>query len=78
MKSEMDLMRMDERQRFHWLRANRATLMFVGVVWLLMNAFDALGGDLPAAKTKLDIGAFLDKHGVEFDDYDERTKERAS
>ncbi len=40
MRSEMDLMRMDERQRFHWLRANRATLMVVGVVWLLMIAFE--------------------------------------
>ena len=40
MKSEMDLMRMDERQRLHWFRANRATLMVVGVVWLLMIAFE--------------------------------------
>jgi hypothetical protein len=40
MKSEMDLMRMDERQQFHWLRANRATLMVVGVVWFLMIAFE--------------------------------------
>ncbi len=40
MRSEMDLMRMDERQRLHWLRANRATLMVVGVVWLLMIAFE--------------------------------------
>ena len=47
MKSEMDLMRMDERQRFHWLRANRATLMFVGVVWLLMIAFELSEGRTP-------------------------------
>jgi len=36
MKDEMDLMRMDERQRLSWLRVNRGTLMVVGVVWLLM------------------------------------------
>lgn len=47
MKSEMDLMRMDERQRFHWLRANRSTLMFVGVVWLLMIAFELSEGRTP-------------------------------
>ncbi len=47
MKSEMDLMRMDERQRFHWLRANRATLMVVGVVWLLMIAFELSEGRTP-------------------------------
>lgn len=47
MKSEMDLMRMDERQRLHWLRANRATLMFVGVVWLLMIAFELSEGRTP-------------------------------
>ncbi|MFH1864721.1 MAG: hypothetical protein ABIK85_02435 [Candidatus Eisenbacteria bacterium] len=47
MKSEMDIMRMDERQRTHWLRANRATLMFVGVVWLLMIAFELSEGRTP-------------------------------
>ncbi len=47
MKSEMDLMRMDERQRFHWLRANRATLMIVGAVWLLMIAFELSEGRTP-------------------------------
>ncbi len=47
MNGEMDLMRMDERQRFHWLRANRATLMFVGVVWLLMIAFELSEGRTP-------------------------------
>ena len=40
MKSEMDILRMDERQRLHWLEANRATLMTVGIVWLLMIAFE--------------------------------------
>ena len=47
MKSEMDLMRMDERQRLHWFRANRATLMVVGVVWLLMIAFELSEGRTP-------------------------------
>jgi len=47
MRSEMDLMRMDERQRLHWLRANRATLMVVGVVWLLMIAFELSEGRTP-------------------------------
>jgi hypothetical protein len=47
MISEMNLMRMDERQRFHWLRANRATLMVVGVVWLLMIAFELTEGRTP-------------------------------
>lgn len=47
MKTEMDLMRMDERQRLHWLCANRATLMVVGVVWLLMIAFELSEGRTP-------------------------------
>ena len=47
MKNEMNLMRMDERQRFHWLQANRATLMVVGVVWLLMVAFEFSEGRTP-------------------------------
>ncbi|MCK5596038.1 MAG: hypothetical protein KAJ04_01205 [Candidatus Eisenbacteria sp.] len=47
MRSEMDLMRMDERQRLYWLRANRTTLMFVGVVWLLMIAFELSEGRTP-------------------------------
>jgi hypothetical protein len=42
MRSEMDVMRMDERQRLYWLLANRATLMLVGVVWLLMILFELL------------------------------------
>jgi hypothetical protein len=40
MRTEMDILRMDERQKLHWLEANRATLMVVGVVWLLMIAFE--------------------------------------
>ena len=34
MKSEMDAMKMDERLEHAWLRANRATLMIVGLVWI--------------------------------------------
>jgi len=34
MKSEMDVMKMDERLENAWLRANRATLMIVGLVWI--------------------------------------------
>jgi hypothetical protein len=40
----MDVMRMDERQREYWLLANRATLMVVGAVWLLMILFELLEG----------------------------------
>jgi hypothetical protein len=43
----MDLMRMDERQRLHWLMASRATLMVVGIVWLLMIAFELLEDRTP-------------------------------
>ena len=42
MKSEMDSMRLDERQRLHWLMANRVTLMLVGVVWLAMIAWEVV------------------------------------
>lgn len=36
MRTEMDAMRMDERQRLAWLQANRATLLVVGVTWLAL------------------------------------------
>jgi len=36
MTNEMDVMEMDERQRISWLRANRSTLILVGLVWLGM------------------------------------------
>jgi hypothetical protein len=48
MKNEMDLMRMDERQRLSWLRANRATLMLVGVVWLALIAWEYAQERTPA------------------------------
>lgn len=47
MKTEMDVMGMDERQRVHWLEANRATLIVVGVVWLLMIGYELLEGRTP-------------------------------
>jgi len=40
MTTEMDVMRMDERQREAWLRANRLTLILVGLVWLGMIGWD--------------------------------------
>lgn len=42
MKTEMDAMKMDERQRLYWLMANRLTLMIVGVVWIGMIVFEAM------------------------------------
>ena len=40
MTTEMDAMRMDERQRLSWLRANRMTLILVGLVWLGMIGWE--------------------------------------
>ena len=42
MKTEMDVTGMDERQRLHWLQANRATLLSVGVIWVAMIAWEFL------------------------------------
>jgi len=47
MKSEMDALRLDERQRLCWLRANRITLMTVGLVWLGMIAWEIAHGNWP-------------------------------
>ena len=47
MKSEMDIMNMDERQRFSWYRANRVTLMIVGIVWLGMIAYEISNRSTP-------------------------------
>jgi len=41
-KSEMDILKLDERQRLFWLLANRATLMIVGLAWLGMIAWDII------------------------------------
>ena len=40
MKTEMDLLDMDERERLRRLHANRATLILVGVCRLGMIAFE--------------------------------------
>ncbi len=47
MKSEMDAMKMDERKRLHWLRANRLTLIIVGIVWVGMIAWEFLHNETP-------------------------------
>lgn len=47
MKSEMDLLRMDERQRLCWLMANRAVLFIVGVLWLLIIGWYLWHGHSP-------------------------------
>jgi len=47
MKNEMDVMDMDERQRSAWLRANRLTLICVGVVWIGMIVRELLSGGAP-------------------------------
>ncbi len=47
MKSEMDALGMDERQRSNWLLANRATLMLVGLVWIGMIISDFIQGQTP-------------------------------
>lgn len=40
MKSEMDLLGMDERQRLAWLMANRGTVVAVGVIWTGMIVWE--------------------------------------
>ncbi|MBD3331797.1 hypothetical protein GF356_03010 [candidate division GN15 bacterium] len=47
MKNEMDAMNMDERQRQCWLKANRATLIAVGLVWLGMIAWELAHDQVP-------------------------------
>ncbi|MBN2170922.1 MAG: hypothetical protein JW819_06355 [Candidatus Krumholzibacteriota bacterium] len=47
MKSEMDAMGMDERQRQAWYRANRAVLMLVGVLWIGLIVRGLLAGGRP-------------------------------
>lgn len=54
MITEMDALGMDERQRSSWLRANRATLMVVGVVWLGM-----IGWELSQQRTPLFLIAMV-------------------
>ncbi len=40
MIDEMDILRMDERQRSAWLLANRATVMAVGLTWIGMIVWE--------------------------------------
>jgi len=47
MRSEMDVMRMDERQRLCWLMANRVVLMLVGVVWLGLIGWELVNHRMP-------------------------------
>lgn len=47
MKNEMDVMRMDERQRLCWLLANRATLLIVGLIWIGMIGWELLHERIP-------------------------------
>nr|MBN2277751.1 hypothetical protein [candidate division Zixibacteria bacterium] len=41
MNSEMDIMKMDERQRLGWMLANRAIIFVIFIVWvgLIVNEF---------------------------------------
>lgn len=47
MTNEMDVMRMDERQRRAWLLANRATLFIVGIVWIGMIFWELVHRHVP-------------------------------
>ena len=47
MKNEMDMLKMDERQRLCWLLANRATLIVVGILWLALIIRDLLNHQTP-------------------------------
>ncbi len=47
MKTEMDIMKMDERQKFGWLLANRATLMIAGIVWIASVAYEIIQNRMP-------------------------------
>ena len=40
MPTEMDLFRMDERQRLAWLMANRGTVIAVGLTWIGMIVWE--------------------------------------
>ena len=47
MKSEMDALGMDERQKLAWLRANRVTLICVGAVWIGIVVAELARGRTP-------------------------------
>ena len=47
MTNEMNLMKMDERQRLIWFMANRGTLITVGAVWIGMIGWELTHGRVP-------------------------------
>ncbi len=47
MKTEMDLMKMDEHQRLCWLKANRLMVFIIGAVWLGMIGWELWQGRVP-------------------------------
>ncbi|MBN1551711.1 hypothetical protein JW979_09585 [bacterium] len=47
MKNEMDLLKFDETKRQCWLKANRMTLIMVGIVWLSMIGYQMLHSATP-------------------------------
>jgi len=47
MKSEMDILTMDERERLCWLRANRLTLIVVGLIWIGMIGWELINHRTP-------------------------------
>lgn len=47
MKNEMDLLRMTEPEKLCWLRANRLTLIIVGMIWVSMILQQLVTGNQP-------------------------------
>ena len=47
MVTEMDIANMDERERESWLRANRATLILVGLTWIGMIGWELAQDRVP-------------------------------
>ena len=47
MRNEMEILGMDAPRRLAWLRANRATLMIVGLAWLGLISWEFLHGRAP-------------------------------
>lgn len=47
MKTEMEIMDLDERQSLAWLQANRVTLMLVGLTWIGMIVWELAQGRFP-------------------------------
>jgi lipopolysaccharide export LptBFGC system permease protein LptF len=51
MKTEMDILNMDDKQRMCWLLANRSTLIIVGIFWIGMIASEFAQGRIPVFLT---------------------------